>query len=229
MTARARIQRFEPRRSSIAAARVALIVAGVLCFGGCGDDERPASDGGQPDTSLIDTNVDGGGDAETFIVDFDTSAGPFAVEVHPDWSPHGAAHFRALVEDGYYDDQRIFRVIPGFVAQWGISGTPEQNETRTIMDDPVIQSNVRGMLSFAKTPEPNSRGAQVFISYVDNGFLDEMGFSPFARVVSGQDSVDAFNGEYGDTPIQAQVVAEGNAYLDASFPNLTRIRSATIR
>lgn len=182
-----------------------------------------------PDSVSVDTNADVQNDPGVFIVDFDTTAGSFAVEVHSDWSPNGAAHFRELVEGGYYDDQRIFRVLPGFVAQWGINGTPADHDTRTIADDPVVQSNVRGTLSFAKTPEPNSRSAQVFISYVDNGFLDGMGFAPFGRVVDGLDTVDAFNGEYEDTPVQAQIVAEGNTYLDASFPNLTQIRSATIR
>ncbi|MFT5353173.1 MAG: peptidyl-prolyl cis-trans isomerase A (cyclophilin A) [Polyangiales bacterium] len=200
----------------------------VSLLGACGDD------GSQPDavprdTGLsADTNTDAPNEG-VFIVDFDTSAGSFSVEVHDDWSPNGAAHFRDLVESGYYNDQRIFRVVPGFVAQWGISGTPANQDTRTIADDPVVESNARGTLSFAKTTEPNSRGSQVFINYTDNAFLNGMGFSPFGRVVDGLDVVDAFNGEYGDTPVQAQIVAEGNAYLDASFPNLTQIRSATIR
>ncbi|MFK8003407.1 MAG: peptidylprolyl isomerase [Polyangiales bacterium] len=199
------------------------------CFvGGCGDDASEG-DAGARDIGVVDTNVDAENEPGVFIVDFDTSAGSFAVEVHSEWSPNGAAHFRALVESGYYDDQRIFRVIPGFVAQWGIHGTPADHNTMTIPDDPVRQANVRGTLSFAKTPEPNSRASQVFISYVDNRFLDGMGFAPFGRVVEGLETVDSFNGEYEDTPVQARIVAEGNTYLDASFPNLTQIRSATIR
>lgn len=199
----------------------------LLCLGlaACGDDVR-STDAATPDTL---NGPDIIGDSAVFIVDFDTTAGPFSVEVHPSWSPNGAAHFRALVERGYYDDQRIFRVVPGFVAQWGIHGTPAEHDTSTISDDPVVESNVRGTLSFAKTPEPNSRAAQVFISYGDNSFLDAMGFSPFARVVDGLESVDAFNGEYGDSPVQAEIVAAGNTYLDASFPNLTQIRSASVR
>lgn len=201
----------------------------ILCMsllGGCGDDV--STDAAAEDAAFVDTNTDAE-DGDVFIVDFDTTAGSFAVEVHSEWSPNGAAHFRQLVERGYYDDQRIFRVIPGFVAQWGISASPGNHDTTTIPDDPVRQSNVRGTLSFAKTTEPNSRASQVFISYVDNSFLDGMGFAPFGRVVEGLDAVDAFNGEYEDRPVQAQIVAEGNTYLDASFPNLTQIRSATVR
>lgn len=203
----------------------ALLCAAVI--GGCGDDS--SADAAVEDASLVDTNTDAESEAGVFIVDFDTTAGSFAVEVHSEWSPNGAAHFRQLVERGYYDDQRIFRVIPGFVAQWGISASPANHDTTTIPDDPVRQSNLRGFLSFAKTSEPNSRASQVFISYVDNSFLDGMGFAPFGRIVEGLDAADAFNGEYEDRPVQAQIVAEGNSYLDASFPNLTQIRSATVR
>lgn len=175
----------------------------------------------------------GGATAETYRVKFETTAGDFMIEVHPDWSPKGAAHFRELVKDGFYTDCAFFRVIPNFMVQFGISGEPSMNTKweDSIMDDNVVQSNKRGYVTYAKTGAPNSRSTQVFINFGDNSSLDGQGFSPFGIVVDGgMDVVDKINGEYGETPPDAQfrLKSQGNAYLKKAMPNLDYIKKATI-
>jgi len=172
-----------------------------------------------------------GEDGDEFSVEFRTTAGDFVVDVTPAWSPNGAARFRELVEAEFYDDCRFFRVVPDFVVQFGMNGDPAIDvmwRNRTIEDDPVVESNVLGMVTFAKTASPNSRTTQLFINYGDNSFLDAMGFSPFGVVSSGMSSALAINDEYGEQPDQARIAAEGNAYLDASFPGLDSIITARI-
>lgn len=166
------------------------------------------------------------------LVDLDTTTGPVVLEVHDDWAPNGAARFLELVEVGFYDDTRFFRVVPGFVVQFGLSGDPAANDkwaSSTIPDDPVIESNTRRMVTFAMTGAPNSRTTQIFINYDDNSGLDAQGFAPFARVVDGYANVRDINAEYGEAPNQGQIRTQGNTYLDASFPNLDGIVTATIR
>ncbi len=167
---------------------------------------------------------------------FDTSKGAFVIEVHRDWSPNGADRFYNLVKNGFYNDARFFRVIDGFMVQFGISGNPDLSavwrEAR-IPDDAVKQTNQRGMVSFA-TAGPGTRTTQVFINFGDNGGLDGQGFSPFGQVVSGMDVVDAFFGGYGEGapngrgPDQGRVQTQGNAYLITDFPKLDYIKKATI-
>lgn len=173
---------------------------------------------------------------EDFTARFETSEGDFVIEVHRAWSPAGADRFYNLVANGFYDDVRVYRVIPGFMAQFGLNGDPVvsyQWRNAIIVDDPVVASNARGRVSFAKGG-PNSRTTEVFINYRDNAALDENGFSPFGEVVEGMDVVDRFYGDYGDGPprgqgpYQAQVQAQGNEYLDAEFPELTRILRARV-
>jgi peptidyl-prolyl cis-trans isomerase A (cyclophilin A) len=163
-------------------------------------------------------------------VKFATTKGDFVVEVHPEWAPLGAERFLDLVRNGFYDDCKFFRVVPGFVVQWGINGDPEvQAKWRdaTIQDEPVVQSNTRGMMTFAKGG-PDSRTSQVFISFDDNSRLDGMGFPAFAKVVSGMDVVEQINAEYGESPDQQSIQYEGNKYLEARFPRLDGIVKATI-
>jgi peptidyl-prolyl cis-trans isomerase A (cyclophilin A) len=169
--------------------------------------------------------------ADPYSVLFETTKGNFTVEVHPDWSPNGAARFRELIEIGYYDQCRFFRVVPGFMVQWGMSGDPKMNSQwgeNNIPDDAVKKSNTRGYMTFAKTGMPNSRSTQLFINYGDNASLDSQGFSPFAIVSDGMDVVDSINSEYGERPDQNMVRARGNAYLTQSFPRLDYILKATV-
>ena len=135
-----------------------------------------------------------------FKANFDTSKGTFVIEVHRDWAPIGADRFYNLVKNGFYDDVRFFRVIPGFMAQFGIHGTPAVAKLwrpRAIKDDPVKQSNKRGYVTFA-TAGPNTRTTQLFINFGDNAALDKQGFAPFGQVVTGMDVVDKIYNGYGE-------------------------------
>ena len=168
----------------------------------------------------------------TYRVKLDTTAGPVVIEVHRDWAPLGADRFYNLVKNGFYDNVRFFRVIPGFMAQGGMSGDPAIQKLwgrNNINDDPVKQSNKRGYVTFAKTAAPNSRSTQIFINYADNSSLDSQGFAPFGQVVSGMETVDKFE-SYGrnNVPDQGMLGAEGEAYLKRDYPKLTVIKKATI-
>jgi peptidyl-prolyl cis-trans isomerase A (cyclophilin A) len=171
-----------------------------------------------------------------YKVRFDTSKGVFVVEVTRVWAPKGADRFYNLVKNGFYDNVRFFRVISGFMVQFGINGDPATMarwRTAQISDDPVSQSNKRGTITFA-TAGPNTRTSQVFINFADNTNLDGMGFAPFGRIVSGMNVVDALNAEYGEGaprgrgPDQSRLQNEGNAYLANEFARMDYIKKATI-
>jgi len=168
-----------------------------------------------------------------FQVQFDTSAGSFVMEAHRDWSPNGVDRFYTLVQSHYYDDTRVFRMLTGFVAQFGLSGDPAVTAMwshATIPADPVVQHNQRGYVSYAMAAgDRGSRTTQLFINLVDNSAgLDSMGFAPIALVTSGMNVVDAFYGGYMEMPSQASIQTTGNSYLDSSFPMLTHITSARV-
>jgi peptidyl-prolyl cis-trans isomerase A (cyclophilin A) len=172
----------------------------------------------------------------SYKVNFDTSKGAFVVQVTRAWSPQGADRFYNLVKSGFYDNARFFRVISDFMVQFGINGDPAVMapwRDRPIKDDPVVQSNKRGYVTFAMAG-PNTRTSQVFINFSDNTNLDGMGFAPFGRVVSGMNVVDALNAEYGEGaprgrgPDQSRLQREGNAYLMKDFPRMDFIKKATI-
>jgi cyclophilin family peptidyl-prolyl cis-trans isomerase len=170
---------------------------------------------------------------DVFKATLDTTKGPIVIEVHRDWAPLGADRFYNLVKNGYYDEVRFFRVIPNFMAQFGINGDPAVTTAwrRVVLnDDPVKQSNKRGFVSYGNTGQPNSRGTQLFINYKDNSFLDEQRFAPFGEVISGMEAADKLNSEYGSKPQDAQgtISTEGNKFLMSSFPKLDYIRKATI-
>jgi peptidyl-prolyl cis-trans isomerase A (cyclophilin A) len=167
---------------------------------------------------------------------FDTSKGTFVIEVHRDWAPNGADRFYNLVKNGFYNDARVFRVIEGFMVQFGINSDPKISAVwrdANIPDDPVEQSNGRGMMTFA-TAGPNTRTTQVFINFGDNAGLDGQGFAPFGKVISGMDVVDSLYSAYGEGapsghgPNQSTVQSLGNAYLAKAFPKLDYIKQATI-
>ena len=168
---------------------------------------------------------------DTYRVLFETSKGSFTVEVHREWAPNGADRFHKLVETGFYDDCRFFRVVPDFMVQWGINGDPEIQKNwvkANIKDDRVTQSNKRGFITYAKSPQRNSRTSQVFINFRDNSRLDADGFAPFGQVVDGMDVVDAINAQYREQPDQEQIQESGNAYLNKSFAKLDFIKKATV-
>ena len=173
---------------------------------------------------------------ETYKVDFDTSKGKFVVEVTRAWAPNGADRFYNLVKNGFYNDVRFFRVISGFMVQFGIHGDPTVSAAwrmARIPDDPVKESNKRGYITFA-TAGPNTRTTQVFINFGNNAGLDSQGFSPFGHVLSGMDVVDKLYSGYGEGapngrgPNQGQIQDQGNAYLTKDFPQMDYIKTATI-
>jgi peptidyl-prolyl cis-trans isomerase A (cyclophilin A) len=172
----------------------------------------------------------------TYKAKFDTSKGVFVIEVTRAWAPQGADRFYNLVKNGFYDNVRFFRVISGFMVQFGINGDPALSakwREANIKDDPVRQHNMRGMVTFA-TAGPNTRTSQVFINFADNSNLDGMGFAPFGKVLSGMNVVDQLYAGYGEGaprghgPDQTRLQMEGNTYLAKSYPKMDYVKKATI-
>ena len=173
-----------------------------------------------------------------FGVAVETTEGTFVLEIERPLAPRGVDRFYGLVRAGYFDDSRFFRVVPGFIAQFGIPGAPaiaQLWKDRAFADDSVRTSNVRGTIAFAMTG-PNTRTTQLFVSLADNSRLDAQGFSPLGRVVEGMDVVDRLYGGYGESAgggmragKQARMMSEGNAHLDRDYPNLDRLVRAYVR
>ena len=170
-----------------------------------------------------------------FRVRLETTAGVFVIEVHRDWAPLGADRFYNLVKRGWYDGVRFHRVLEDFTAGWGIHDDPYVNrvwQNELLVDDPVVQSNTRGRVSFARSGA-NSRTTHVFVNFKDNSSLDDR-FAPFGEVVEGMDVVDGLFAGYGDGPprgdgvYQARALAQGAEYFDLEFPELDRIERAMI-
>jgi peptidyl-prolyl cis-trans isomerase A (cyclophilin A) len=194
---------------------------------GCSPSEEPKADAPKKDVTAPDV----------FTLSLDTSKGPVEIEVHKDWAPIGVQHLYELVNRGYYDGNRFFRVTHAYV-QFGVNGDPKISSmwsTANLRDDPVKESNVRGAVSYAKLG-PNTRATQLFINMRDNSKeLDKQGFAPIGKVVTGMDAVDAFYSAYGDMPPRGQgpdpskIEVLGNSYLESRFPRLDFVKKATIR
>src|SRR5579871_5172976 len=167
---------------------------------------------------------------ETFKAQFTTTKGDFVVEVHRDWAPLGADRFYNLVKNGFFTNAAFFRVLPGFVVQFGLSANPAVNkvwENARIPDDPVKQSNKPCTIVFA-TAGPNTRTTQLFINFGNNAPLDPQGFAPFGTVTDGMDVVQKIYSGYGERPDQGRITAEGKPYLDKNFPQIDSITSAKV-
>ena len=164
-----------------------------------------------------------------FRVRMDTTKGPIVIEVHRDWAPIGAERFEQLVKDRFYDGAGFFRVVPNFVVQFGLAADPKLTKKwdRKIKDDPVLQTNRLGSLTFA-TAGPGTRTTQLFINLRSNQALDDQGFAPFGMVVEGMDVVEKIYAGYGEQPDQEMITNRGNAYLKPSFPRMDFINKATI-
>ena len=166
---------------------------------------------------------------DSFRVAFETTRGTFVVQVNRAWAPLGADRFYQLVDKHFYDGARFFRVVPGFVAQFGLSADPKDNAAwdNRIPDDSVKEKNLRGTLTFA-TQGPNTRTHQMFLNLVDNLRLDGMGFAPIGKVVDGMKVVDSLYSGYGEDPIQDFISSQGESYLQRAFPKLDKIKSARV-
>lgn len=173
---------------------------------------------------------------EQFSIRFETTKGTFTAEAKREWSPNGADRLHELATSGFFDDVAFFRVLEGFVAQFGISGDPETGSVwreKPIEDDAVVASNITGTISFAMAG-PGTRTTQLFVNLADNQRLDGMGFSPVAEVTEGMDVVLSLYAGYGEGaprgggPDQGSIHSKGNAYLRASFPDLDYITSASV-
>jgi peptidyl-prolyl cis-trans isomerase A (cyclophilin A) len=167
---------------------------------------------------------------EVYRVDFELSTGPVVIEVTRAQAPVGADHFYNLVRARYFDGARFFRVIPGFMAQFGLAADPKLSEAWDvpIQDDPVKATNARGSVSFAAMSTPNSRSEQLFINFAANARLDGIGFAPIGKVVSGMENVDKIYSGDRENPQQDVIEKQGNAYLEKSFPHLDYIKTARI-
>ncbi len=165
-----------------------------------------------------------------------TTKGDVVILVHRDWAPLGADRFYQLTKVHFYDGDRFFRALRGFVVQFGVNGDPKVNKQwsdRSIKDDPPKVSNKVGTVTFA-TSGPDSRATQVFINLGDNARLDSMGFTPFGEVTQGMENIENVYMDYGDAPPsgsgpdQAAITDIGNAYLDEHFPKLDYIKTARV-
>ncbi len=200
--------------------------------GGDGNSELPANRALYFPDRLVETAPD------TFRARFETTTGNFVIEVVRAWAPNGADRFYNLVKNGYFDGVRFFRVIEGFMAQFGMHGEPQVQvrwSTATIADDSVVASNTRGTVTFAMTEYPDTRTTQLFINFGDNSMLDAGGFAPVGTVVEGMEVVDRIHSGYGELanrggngPLVQNIAARGNEYLEEEFPELDYIVSATL-
>ncbi len=167
---------------------------------------------------------------DQYRVRLKTTKGDIVLSLTRNWAPRGVDRFYNLVRIGYFEELAFFRVIEGFMVQFGINGDHKVNDawaTARIKDDPVKESYLRGFLSFA-TAGPNTRTTQLFINFGNNASLDQMGFAPIGEVVEGMEVVDSIYSGYGEGPAQARIKAEGNPYLKKGFPKLDYIQGASI-
>jgi peptidyl-prolyl cis-trans isomerase A (cyclophilin A) len=173
---------------------------------------------------------------DEFKVKLETTKGDIVLKITRDWAPKGADHFHALVKAGYYDECRFYRVLPKYIAQFGINGAPavsaKAKET-PIDDDPVKQKNTRGRLTFAKGG-PNTRTTNLFLNLKDNSSLDALGFAPIGEVVEGLEIADQLFSGYGDGapkgrgPSQKKIYEQGNDWLQKDFKDLDFVKTAKI-
>lgn len=182
--------------------------------GGDAENKHQLEDGGRIFTFELESLTDGG-------------KGKVVIETKPSWAPLGVQHFHELMDANFYDQAKFFRVVTDFVVQFGIAANPANKRPQEIQDDPVVQTNARGTLTYA-TSGPNTRTTQLFINTRKNGngSLDRQGFAPIGEVISGMEFVDAIYAGYAQRPDQGKIQRQGNAYLDKEFPLLSYISKA---
>jgi peptidyl-prolyl cis-trans isomerase A (cyclophilin A) len=211
------------------------LIPALLLLGACETAKKekptPPSRSSLNDPSSLNAQA-----PDVYWAKFDTTKGSFVIQVTRDWAPIGADRFYNLVKNGFYNNARFFRVIPGFIVQFGISADPSISTVwhdADIQDDPVKQSNVAGTVTFA-TAGPDTRTTQVFINLADNARLDAQGFAPFGKVTEGMDVAKSFYSGYGEGapmgngPDQQLIQSQGETYLANDFPKLDQIKSAVV-
>ena len=204
--------------------KIALV---AVLFVGC---TTPFKDGSEVSWTKGETTTEGAPKKGEFKVQFETTAGDFTMLVHRDWAPRGAERFYQLIKNKYYDGAPFYRVVPGFMVQFGMNGDPKGTRywDKSFPDDPVIQKNLPGTVSYAMSG-PRTRSTQLFINYGDNArSLDPQGFSPFAEVIEGMQNVVAINAQYGQKPKQGMLARSGNKYVFKEFPDIDYIVKATL-
>jgi peptidyl-prolyl cis-trans isomerase A (cyclophilin A) len=221
---------------------LSIIIVGVLIKQG--SSNRPSSSlvrgGGQQESSLTGATAGTPGTPGTpmrvalDLAQLKGGAGgrseTLVIELMEEWAPIGVEHFQKLMAANFYDDVRFFRVVPNFVAQFGIAGDPATQKIwkkDILKDDPVLHPNERGTITYA-TSGPNTRTTQLFINLQHNKHLDGQGFAPFARIVSGLEFIDQIEDKYREKPNQGLIQQRGNAYLQENFPDLSFIAKARI-
>ncbi len=215
-----------PRRAALA------VLAAAALLAGCGGSSAPKATSTASPVLLHPGKLHATAPG-IFQARFKTTKGAFVVTVHRSWAPVGADRFYNLVKAGFYDGDWLFRVVPGFVVQWGINSAPGISkawENATIQDDRVLHSNTRGTITFAAASAPNTRTTQVFVNLADNANLDALGFAPFGEVTAGMKVIAKLYSGYDDKPTnqQQQMFDQGAAFLQANYPKLDRILTATI-
>jgi peptidyl-prolyl cis-trans isomerase A (cyclophilin A) len=202
------------------------------------ESKEGSAKAGEVDPKLLDPKAADMKAPKKFKAKFVTTKGDFTVEFHREWAPNGVDRFYGLAKIGFYEDVAFFRVIDGFMAQFGMHGNPKVNETwrnNNIKDDPVEKSNKRGYVTFAQRAEPNSRSTQLFVNYKNNAALDKQGFAPIGKVVDdGMKVVEKLHAGYGEGaprgngPSQGMINKKGNAYLKKNFPKLDYLKKVEI-
>ena len=204
-------------RQTVAPMKLSIAAVFVLALVACNSAAKQAVSQGPPASG-------------TYRVALDTSRGPVVIDVDRSLAPIGAQHFYELVKAKYFNGARFYRVVPGFVVQWGAAADPAVTKkwSADIPDDPVKGSNTLGTVSFASEMQPNTRSTHLFINLADNMKLNVMGFAPIGMVHSGMATVAKIYPGYGQRPDQTMITAQGNKYLEKDFPKLDYIKSAHI-
>lgn len=209
---------YDSRRSPVGKSRLLQLPLLLLSVALACGDARPA------------TTVPAGPVPDSFRVAFTTSRGTFVVQANRAWAPRGVERFHRLVGEGFFDENRFYRVLPGFIAQWGANDDPKRNkawESSPLPDDGAPRHNARGTVSFAHLG-PGTRTHQLFVNLKDNANLDREGFAPVGRVVEGMSVVDSLYADYGEDVRYQLVATLGNKYLARMFPKLDYIRTARL-
>ena len=179
----------------------------------------------QPDTAQLRAAA-----PDSFTVVFETSQGEIHVAVYRAWAPRGVDRLYYLVNAGFFDAMRFYKVQRDFIAQFGYSGDTRVTavwDTMRLTDDTPTQPNVAGTLAFASNGT-DTRTTQLFFNLRDNTGLEQQGIAVIGRVVRGMELLPNLYDVHGQGLGVDRIRNEGNGYLDG-FPNLDYILRASVR